>query len=315
VNIKKRARHNSTQMILEPAALKLSVVIAASNDLAALEKTLSSLRGQAETADTEVIAVCNFDGEAREEVAKQFPFVKCVTLASDTTVPELRTRGIHLSRGEIIALVEDYCTLDDLWCAEIKKAHESHHRIVGGSVENRCPDKPLNWAVYFYDYGKYMAPGLAGPTTTLSGMNVSYTREVLREVEKSFRGGFYEAFAHEELKRRGHQLYLEPSAVAYLTKDYRFREILGSYFHLARAFAGRRVADSPLTKRVIFALASCVLPILLPGRVVLGTIRKRRYLPQLLRSLPHFFALTASWSVGEICGYLIGEGSSGRKWT
>ncbi len=289
MNIKKRARHNSTQMILEPAALKLSVVIAASNDLAALEKTLSSLRGQAETADTEVIAVCNFDGEAREEVAKQFPFVKCVTLASDT--------------------------LDDLWCAEIKKAHESHHRIVGGSVENRCPDKPLNWAVYFYDYGKYMAPGLAGPTTTLSGMNVSYTREVLREVEKSFRGGFYEAFAHEELKRRGHQLYLEPSAVAYLTKDYRFREILGSYFHLARAFAGRRVADSPLTKRVIFALASCVLPILLPGRVVLGTIRKRRYLPQLLRSLPHFFALTASWSVGEICGYLIGEGSSGRKWT
>ncbi len=302
-------------MILEPASLKLSIVIAASNDLAALEKTLSSLRGRAETPDTEVIAVCNFDGVAKEEVTKQFPFVKCVTLASDTTVPELRAHGIYLSRGEIIALVEDYCTLDDLWCAEIKRAHGSHHPIVGGSVENRCPDKPLNWAVYFYDYGKYMAPCQAGPARTLSGMNVSYTREVLREVEESFRGGFYEAFAHEELKRRGHQLYLGPSAVAYLTKDYRFREILGSYFHLARAFADQRVADSALTKRVIFALASCALPILLPGRVVLGTVRKRRHLPQLLRSLPHLFALTSSWSVGEFCGYLIGGGSSGRKWT
>jgi hypothetical protein len=302
-------------MILEPASLKLSVVIAASNDLAALEKTLSSLRGQAETADTEVIAVCNFDGEAREEVAKQFPFVKCVTLASDTTVPELRTRGIYLSRGEIIALVEDYCTLDDLWCAEIKKAHESRHPIVGGSVENRCPDKALNWAIYFYDYGKYMATVQAGPTQALSGMNISYAREVLREVEESFREGFYEAFANEELKRRGHQLYLEPSAVVYLTKDYRFREVLGSYFHLARAFAGRRVADSALIKRVIFALGACVLPILLPGRVVLGTVRKLRHIPKLLRSIPQLFVLTTSWSAGEFCGYLFGEGESARRWT
>src|SRR5258708_11580117 len=201
-------------MILGTASLKLSVVVAASNDLASLQRTLACLKGQAETVDTEVIAVCNFDGQAQEEIRKQFPFVKCVTLATDSIVPELRTRGIYLSRGEIIALVEDYCTLDDFWCAEIKKAHGSHHPIVGGSVENRCPDQPLNWAVYFYDYGKYMAPGQAGPAATLSGMNVSSTREVLREVEESFREGFYEAFAHEELKRRGHQLYLEPSAVA-----------------------------------------------------------------------------------------------------
>src|ERR1700730_2484803 len=170
-------------MILEPASLKLSVVIAASNDWAALERTLASLRGQAETADTEVIAVCNFD--VTHEVAKQFPLVKCVALASDTSVPELRTRGIYLARGEIIALVEDYCTLDHLWCATIKKAHESGHPIAGGSVENRCPDKPLNWAVYFYDYGKYMAPVPAGPAQTLSGMNVTYSRDVLRTVQES----------------------------------------------------------------------------------------------------------------------------------
>ncbi len=300
-------------MILEPASLELSVVVAASNDLAALEKTLDSLRGQAETADTEVIAVCNF--EVKDEVAKRFPFVRCVTLASDTTVPELRARGIHVARGKIIALVEDYCTLDELWCAEIKKAHQSQHAIVGGSVENRCPDKALNWAAYFYDYGKYMAPVQAGPAQTLSGMNVSYAREVLREVQESFRDGFYEVFAHDELKRRGHQLYLEPSAVVYLAKDYRFREIFRSYFHQARAFAGRRVADSALINRAVLALGACALPILLPGRVVLRTVPNRRYLLQLLRCFPHLFALTASWSVGEFCGYLFGEGESSRKWT
>jgi len=300
-------------MILEPASLKLSVVIAASNGLAALEKTFVSLRGQAETADTEVIAVCNFGAEG--DVAKRFPVFKCVTLASGTTVPELRAHGIHLARGEIIALVEDYCTLDERWCAEIKKAHQSRCSIVGGSVENRCPDKALNWAVYFYDYGKYMAPVQAGPAQTLSGMNSSYAREVLREVQESFREGFYEAFTNDELKSRGHQPHLEPGVVAYLDKDYRFREIIRSYFHFARAFAGRRVADSAFTKRVMFALGSCALPILLPSRVVLGIVAKRRYRPQLLRSLPHLFALTASWSVGEFFGYLFGEGVSARKWT
>jgi len=302
-------------MILGTASLKLSVVVAASNDLASLERTLASLKGQAETVDTEVIAVCNFDGQAQEEIRKQFPFVKCVTLATDSIVPELRTRGIYLSRGEIIALVEDYCTLDTLWCAGIKKAHESCHPIVGGAVENRCPDKPLNWAVYFYDYGKYMLPGSAGPSVTLSGLNVSYTREALRAVEESFRGGFYEAVVHEEWRRRGQQLYLEPSAVAYLAKDYRFRETFRNYFHLARAFASRRIADYSWTKRLVFALASCVLPILLPVRIVLRTIQKRKHLLKLFRSFPYISVLMASWSAGEFCGYLYGEGSSGRKWT
>lgn len=301
-------------MILEPASLKLSVVIAASNDAAALGKTLDSLRGQGEAADTEVIAVCNF--EAKADVTKRFPLFQCVTLASSTTVPELRARGIHLARGEIIALVEDYCTLDEHWCAEIKKAHhQSQHPIVGGAVENHCPDRPINWAVYFYDYGRYMAPIQAGPAQSLSGMNATYDRRVLQEVQESFRDGFYEAFTNDELKIRGHQLYVEPRAVAFLNKDYRFREIIRSYFHLARAFAGRRVADGSLIKRALFILGSCALPIVLPGRVVLRTIRKRRYLSQLLRSFALLWALTASWSAGEFFGYFVGEGESARKWT
>jgi len=121
-------------MTLEPASLKLSVVVAASNDLSALEKTLSSLRGQAETIDTEVIAVCNFDVKEKDEFEKQYPFVKCVSLPEGTTVPELRTAGIYLSRGEIVALVEDYCVLDERWCAAIQKAHNSTHEVVGGAV-------------------------------------------------------------------------------------------------------------------------------------------------------------------------------------
>jgi hypothetical protein len=89
-------------------------------------------------------------------------------------VPELRTKGINLAHGEIFALVEDYCTLDEHWCAEIKKAHRLPFSVIGGAVENRSPDKLLNWAVYFYDYGKYMFPAQPGAVETLSGMNVSY---------------------------------------------------------------------------------------------------------------------------------------------
>jgi hypothetical protein len=302
-------------MSLEPARLKLSVIVAASNDCVALAKTLASLKGQAENADTEVIAFCNFDGEVKSNVVKEFPFVKCETLASDTTVPELRSRGIYLSRGKIIALVEDYCVLDDLWCAEVKKVHEAGHAIVGGAVENRCPDKLLNWAVYFYDYGKYMLPERERLAATLSGMNVSYDREVLKKVEGTFRDGFYETSIHEELKGHGYDLYLAPSAIAYLSKDYEFGKILPTYFHLGRSFASQRIDGIRPARRVLLALGSFALPILLLARIAFRTVLKRRYLQKLFLASPALCLLVTFWSAGELCGYLCGEGSSARKWT
>ncbi len=292
-------------MSIEPASTKLSVVIAASNDIEALERTLTSLRDQANGPDIEVIAVTNFNGDTESRLKLRFPFAKCATLSRNATVPELRTQGIHLSHGDIVALIEDYGFADEDWCAEIKKAHDSGHSIVGGAVENRSADRLLNWAVYFFDYGKYMLPMRPEFVASLSGINATYNRKALEEVADVYRNGFEEAFVHEELRKRGYKLSLVPSAIVYLSKNFEFRTTLQDFYHLAQSFAARRVARRDWTERIVFAMGACLLPILLPVRVVIRIVPKRRYLSKLLLSLPYLVVLMISWSAGEFCGYVL----------
>src|SRR5712692_6335762 len=97
-------------------ALKLSIVIAAWNGNAALERCLMSLRRDGEAADTEVIVVTNF---AAEMLESRFRYVQHVSMPPGSTVPVLRTAGICCSGGEIVALAEDHCTFGENWCSEL----------------------------------------------------------------------------------------------------------------------------------------------------------------------------------------------------
>ena len=297
----------------ENKQIELSVVIAAWNGASLLRDCLLSLEKQIETGGAEVIVVSNFETGISES-KKRFPFAKHIVLSEKTTVPELRARGILDARGEIVALLEDLCTFDCNWRKEIEKAYENPYSIVGGTVENFSGATALDWAVYLYDYGKYMLPVTSGVTDTLSGMNVSYKRELLDLLSDNYENGFFEFFIHEELKRRGHQLYLMSSAVIFHNKNYNLKRISVQFYHQARSFAARRVVSFPLSKRFSFLLASLTLPILLPTRVVLRTVNKGRHFKELIKSVPFLLILMSVWAFGEFCGYLSGEGSSGKEW-
>ena len=169
-----------------PKQPKLSIVIAAWNNASSLTDCLSSLKEQVGVEETEVFVMSNYDGGS-EEMKRQFPFAQFVRLHDEATVPELRAQGILRSTGKIVALLEDHCTFDENWRVEIEKAHELSYAAVGGAVENGKRQKPLDWAVYFYDYGKYMLPDRARVVATLSGANVSYKREVLEETINFYR--------------------------------------------------------------------------------------------------------------------------------
>ena len=189
--------------------MKLSIVIVSPNTAALLERCLMSLAGQMESSDTGVIVVSNYDGAAAM-VAARFPHVRCLPMPPHTTVPELRAEGIRHSHGAIVALAEDHGYFGEGWCDAVTEAHEGPHAIIGGVVENDPAQAPLDWAVYFYDYSKYMLPQMAGPVETLSGNNVSYKRTLLNAERDSYRNGFYEAFLHQRFKELGHALYLAP---------------------------------------------------------------------------------------------------------
>jgi len=297
---------------LENEEIQLSIVIAAWNGVSSLRRCLASLEKQTDRTETEIIVVSNFPIDLYADDLN-IPVV-FFRLGETAAVPELRRRGIDAARGKIIALLEDHCVFDPRWCEEIKRAHESSFAIVGGSVENASVERALDWAVYFYDYGKYMLPNQAGATDALSGINVSYKRIVLEEVRDFWRDGFYETFVNEELKKRGHELYLQPSAIVYHHKSYAPKRAAEHCYYLARSFAGKRAADSAIPKRALFVAGSLALPVLLPFRIISGTIKKGRRLKELAGAAPALILLMFVWSYGEFCGYLLGEGNSASRW-
>ncbi len=295
--------------------LKLSIVVAASVDASSLKECLKSLTHQTQSPDTEVIVVSNYDDGIQGLIEKEFPFVKYLSLPKDTTVPALRSKGIALSGGEIVALIEDHCLLDKNWCSEIKRAHNSPYAIVGGSVENVASSRLLDWAVYFYEYGKYMLPNKIGAVDTLPGNNISYKKSALERLAKSFKDGFFETFINQELSDKGYSLYFIPSAIVYHNRTYRLGKATIQCFHHGRSFAGMRISNSTIFERTVLVLGSTTLPILLPLRIALRIMRKAKHRKELSLSLPYLFILMTSWSCGELCGYLCGEGNSSKKWT
>jgi GT2 family glycosyltransferase len=298
---------------LRPDPLQLSVVIAAWNGQASLERCLRSLRRDS-LSETEVIVASNFDGATEAMLRDHFPDVRYVAMPVGTTVPRLRAEGIRYSTGEIVALAEDHCTFDRDWCAELKRAHQQPCAAIGGAVENASVGRALDWAVYFYDYGKFMLPLGAGRTEALSGNNVSYKRTALQQVESAFQEGVFEPFLHAELVRHGHSLYLAPSMVVYHQKLYHAGDATVKAYHLARSYAAKRVAAASQLKRSAFVAGSLFLPFLLPVRIVLRTLGKRRLILKLIRCLPYLLLLTGSWAFGEFCGYLTGAGNSETVW-
>ena len=287
----------------------LSVVVAASNGPALLRGCLASLVEQ--DGVDEVVVASNFEAAA---AAAEFPMVRHLAQPAGTTVPMLRTHGIRTASGDIVALTEDNVTFGAEWGRALRSAHAEGHDVVGGPVEQPAGGRGSDWAVYFYEYGRYMPPVPAGPAAALAGNNVSYARRVLDEVEAAWREGFYEVFVHETLQRQGHTLYVEPEAVVYHPKTYVAGEVVRQCYHHARGYAGMRVAGQSVWRRAALGAGALILPILLPGRIAVRTVRKGRRVGELARAFPYLVAFMSAWAAGEMVGYLAGPGESTKAW-
>ena len=294
--------------------IELSVVVAAAHSRAGLEACLTSLKDQVVGGETEVIAVCNCCEDAGRSIEEAFPFVRLIETSPDTTVPELRTLGIQAAIGKIVSLLEDNCIVSPTWCRTIRRAHADSHAIVGGAVERDGEHRAVDWAVYFYEYGKYMLPCIEGASATLSGNNVSYTRELLEEVRDEFRDGFFEAFLHDRLRGQGRLLHMAPDAVVYHTQNYQVANVLVQTFHHGRHYAGRRVAEASGVARIGYAAGSTLLPVILPLRIARLVLQRKRHLRELMLAMPYLVLFMTSWACGEFMGYLSGEGESARQW-
>ena len=152
----------------------LSVIVVISSDTISPRADVSHLKGcldalsrQQDPPATEIIVPHHPDVDGIEELSTRFPAVVFVPVPGTSIANRvgggrehhdvLRAHGLNIATGEVIALLEDYARPDPDWSATIVAAHRRQWAAVGGAIENGI-DRPLNWAVYFCDFGKYQNP-------------------------------------------------------------------------------------------------------------------------------------------------------------
>ncbi len=288
---------------------ELSVIVASTNPLA-LAELLHSLEKQSREASVEIIVATAYGESFTGSRSATYPFAQFIRFPEKTILPVLWGAGIAQAKGQIIAITDTTCELDDEWIAAILETHKSSHPVIGGAVEVRGRRTGLNWAAYFCEYGQFMRPLTHGIVTELPGNNLSFKRRALDIGREFVTNGFWKSYWCQRLQQQGLELYSDPTMIIYDKKTYQFMPFLVRRFHHGRCFAGMRIVRLSAVKRFLYLLLSPLLPLLFLKRLIFSILPKHRYRKELLLTLPFSVLAIVSWSVGEFCGYLAGADNS-----
>jgi hypothetical protein len=282
-----------------------------------LGRCLDALTHQVDAPPTEIIVPYHPNVSGMEAVQARFPDVRFLRVddlrhysaggGSREHHDELRARGLAAARGQLIGLLEDHARPDPAWSARIVDAHRQPYAAIGGAIENGI-DRPLNWAVYFCDFGRYQNPVVTGDSPFASDANIVYKRSALDAVAAVWRESFQETAVNAALTARGHKLALSPGAVVYQERTgLNLGQAITERFVWGRSYAAARVRGTGLSKRLVYAGLAPLLPGVLVARMSATAFRKGRARRQFARAFPFIALLIASWSCGELVGYALGQ--------
>lgn len=305
-------------------SVKLSVVVAIVSDTTSghcdtshLEGTLQSLAAQIDPPSMEIVVPHHSAIAGITELKASYPKVRFIPVDNLKTFTgrggsrehhdELRVHGLKVACGELIALIEDHGRAAPHWSASLAAAHKKDTAAVGGAIENGV-DRPLNWAVYFCDFGKYQNPVPAGETAFASDANVAYKRSALDAIKPVWKEVFHETSVNWALREHGGKLVLSPDMVLYQHRlGLRLGDALRERFTWGRSYAATRGRTAGFVKRMAYAALSPLLPAVLLMRMAANVARKGRCIAPFLKALPLTALLAVSWSCGEFTGYLTGR--------
>ncbi|MFZ5622802.1 MAG: hypothetical protein ACOY71_00045 [Gemmatimonadota bacterium] len=298
----------------------LSVVVTIVDGGTALERCLAALAAQEGAGALEVLVPwdATFDPG---DLPRRFPAVTFLALGPLTTrrpsstpagqhelFDRRRSAGLAAARGALVAIVEDRSVPRRDWAATAIALHARlPHGVIGGAIENAV-DAPLNWAVYFCDFGRYQPPFAGGPRAWVSDVNVCYKRKALEQTRSVWAERYHETAVHWALRRAGEVLWLAPEMVVAQHRDgLALGALLRERVAWGRLFGFTRARGTGLLARLGYLAMTPVLPLILFGRLLRLQLPRPATLGRFLCVSPVVLLLLAAWCAGEALGYATGE--------
>jgi hypothetical protein len=305
----------------QPESVRLSVIVTIVSGAGHLPVCLSALLQQQDCSSHEIDIIVPYDARDTRiaTLQQEFPTVRFEPVTLTVEGPaglchehfdELRAAGLRIAHGAVVALLEDHEQPAPDWCSRLLAAHRLPHAAIGGAVENAV-DRPLNWAVYFLDFGRYQNPLTAGPSGFLTDVNIGYKHSTLQALRPVWEQQFSEPALHGALQAAGHTLWLSPDVVVYqrrtgLTLAHAMRE----RYVWGRFFAGNRIQGKPAAARLAYSIMCLAVPGIILLKKIRDILQKRRHGGAFLRALPFTLLLILCWTLGELVGYVTASPSS-----
>ncbi|MFX0194703.1 MAG: glycosyltransferase [Candidatus Hodarchaeota archaeon] len=297
---------------------ELSVVVAVVSDARHLERCLTALSQQVAAPAIEIIVPYDYRDDDILLLESRFPKVQFYRVNSlpgpmrqcHEHLDKIRAIGLRVSRGEIIALLEDHDRPDKYWAMHVMEAHKGPYAAVGGAVENEI-DRLVNWAVYFCDFSRYQNPVKSGPSRYLTDVNISYKRQALNSIREVWYEYYHEPFVNGTLTSQGKTLWLSPNIVVYQhRRNLTLGLVLRERYIWGRYYAGNRVQNVTLSKRLLYLILSPLLPVLLMTRKIRDVLIRKRLINVFIKAFALILLLTLFWSCGEFVGYVTGRATA-----
>ena len=298
------------------AAPRLSIVLACSDAYPTIAATLGYLRAQTGKESIELVLVaCSKQALALPENAVEgFQGCKIVEIGAFETIGQANAAGVRAASAPIVAFAEDHCFPEPGWAAALLRAHEGPWAAVGPVIANANPRSAVSWADYLIGYGPWADPTPSSEVDLLPGHNSSYKRDVLLGYGDRLEAMLAsESVLHMDLRAHGERLYLSSDARAAHVNFSLTRSWLGVQVHNGRVFGAARAASWSLARRIVYAAASPLIPVVRCWRAagaLLAPGRPRRELPRVLPALALGLSLDG---LGQMLGYALGAGRSAAR--
>lgn len=293
-------------------APELSVVVPSVNGLGDLIGCLEALERQ-QRLELEIVVVDRLGEVVRENVRRRFPDAVVIASATDATIPQMRAQAFLHVTAAAVAVIEDHVIVPPTWGRQLVDALAEGADVVGGSIDNAATGTIVDWASFLCEYSPCIPPLPAGEATWLPGNNIAYRKHLLEQFRPVVEEGKWENRLHDAMRDSGIKLICRPEIMVMHKMHYTFGLYLSQRYLYARSYAGARVAGASPGVRLAYGAAAFCLPPLLFVRTIRSVLAKRRYLRELVLSLPLLGVFVTSWAAGEIVGYWFGSGNALSK--
>ena len=299
----------------DPAVLAAIVVVPDTYD--SVRRVVSCLKAQTVAAQIEVVLV----GSSSREMAVDESDLSCfrswhvVEIGKVNSLGAAFAEGIVRAEAPIVVLTHDHSFPDSNLCELLVAAHRGPWAVVGPSIRNGNPDSRISCADFYLCYGEWAPPVSSGPVHCLPAHHSSYKRELLLACGSELYPLMEdEYFLFRRLEAMGHRLLLESGTSSTHINLASWSAWIPSRYYKGRQFAATWSHGWPWPRRLLFGLASPLLPLVRMWRIQ-KRVRRGQSWRFLMTLLPVLAAgLIAEWP-GQLLGFLAGIGRSSEKVT